>query len=385
MDLAISPFLEQIELFSGLSPSELSSLLPYMQKKVVKKGDWIIREGETSRTLYLIKSGKAEIIKEEPEFNDFQILGILEPKDWFGEMAYLEKEPRSASIRAVEEMELITLDLEGLGDSPETQKINSKIVNQITKRISQRLRRTDENFIQALREKLSLIKSHSHVSRTIIHIFILTAFYFNISKLANTYKIGNISGYLVPFIIIVIASSMTWIILSAGFPISYYGLTLKYWKKETIQSILFTIPILIIVFLIELALVTFVPIFHDHSLFATYTPENLKTQLIIIAVYFPLVPVQELIARGFMQTIFRNFFLGPNRVILAIITSNLLFELFHTMRGIWFAVLTFGLGIIWGYLYERQKSIVGVSISHALVAAWSFFILNWQSILEILP
>ncbi len=385
--LAVFPFLQQIELFSDLSTNELSSLLPYLQQKTVKKGDWIIREGETGRNLFIIKSGKAEIVKEEPEFNDFQVLAVLEPGDWVGEMAYLEKEPRSASIRATEEMEVLTLDLEKMENSPDKQNLYEKVVNRLTKRVSQRLRKTDDNLIIALREKLALVKSHSHVSRTIIHLFILIAFYFNVSKISYTYLnvLGNISGILVPIVIIVVASSVTWIIHSAGFPLSYYGLSLKNGWKEALEGFLYTIPLLIFMFFLQWALIAFVPSLQGQSLFASYKDVNLSTQLIIIAAYFPLVPVQELVIRGFLQTILRNFFLGPNRVFLAIITSNLIFELFHTMRGIWFAVLTFGMGIVWGYIYERQKTIIGVSVSHALAAAWGFFILNWGSVLAILP
>lgn len=385
--LGIFPFLQQVELFSDLSTNEISSLLPYLQQKTVKTGDWIIREGETGRNLYLIKKGKAEIVKEEPEFNDFQVLAVLEPGDWVGEMAYLEKEPRSASIRATEEMEVLTLDLEKLENSPDKQTLYEKIVNRLTKRVSQRLRKTDDNLIIALREKLALVKSHSHVSRTIIHLFILIAFYFNVSKISYTYLnvLGNISGVLVPVVIIVVASSATWIILSAGFPLSYYGLSLKNGWKEAFEAFLYTIPVLVLIFIVEWVLIAFVPSLKGQPLFASYKDVNLNTELIIIAAYFPLVPVQELVIRGFLQTILRNFFLGPNRVILAIITSNIIFELFHTMRGIWFAVFTFILGFIWGLIYEQQKTIIGVSISHALVAAWGFFILNWQSILTILP
>ena len=51
----------------------------------------------------------------------------------------------------------------------------------------------------------------------------------------------------------------------------------------------------------------------------------------------------------------------------------------------WFAVVVFAFGIFWGILYDRQKTLLGVCISHSLVALWAFFILNYNAILAILP
>ena len=55
------------------------------------------------------------------------------------------------------------------------------------------------------------------------------------------------------------------------------------------------------------------------------------------------------------------------------------------MRGIWFSLIVFAFGIFWGYLYEKQRTIVGVSLSHALLAAWAFLFLNFQHLLTLVP
>lgn len=76
--------------------------------RVYQKGDAIIKEGETGREMFIIKSGVADVLKGE-EGNQIH-LATLERGDIFGEMAILENEPRSATVIAREETHLIVLN-----------------------------------------------------------------------------------------------------------------------------------------------------------------------------------------------------------------------------------------------------------------------------------
>jgi len=76
----------------------------------VKKGDEIIRQGEAGNTFYLIKSGKAEVWVLE-EFEDApEKVGELGENDSFGEQALLAEQPRSATVRMIEEGVLLALE-----------------------------------------------------------------------------------------------------------------------------------------------------------------------------------------------------------------------------------------------------------------------------------
>jgi membrane protease YdiL (CAAX protease family) len=102
---------------------------------------------------------------------------------------------------------------------------------------------------------------------------------------------------------------------------------------------------------------------------------------VLIAIYMLLIPFQEFIARGCLQSCFQNFFRGPHHTINAILASNLLFALFHALHPFSFILVAFLLGIFWGWLFERHKSLIGVSVSHILVAAWGFYILDYSKVL----
>lgn len=67
--------------------------------KSFPKGSSIISEGSTSQDVYLIKSGRVEIVKNSK--NGKQILATLGPNEVFGEMALIENRTRSASAITV--------------------------------------------------------------------------------------------------------------------------------------------------------------------------------------------------------------------------------------------------------------------------------------------
>jgi len=72
------------------------------------RNEIIFREGEVGDEAFLIKSGSVEIIKFDGV--DYQPLATLEPPALFGEMALIDKQPRSATVRAAEDTVLEILD-----------------------------------------------------------------------------------------------------------------------------------------------------------------------------------------------------------------------------------------------------------------------------------
>ena len=76
--------------------------------KSYQKGDIIIREGEKGDRMYVIQEGTVEVFQEKSHKEIH--LAYLSEGDFFGEMAIFEQEKRSASVRAVEEVRILTID-----------------------------------------------------------------------------------------------------------------------------------------------------------------------------------------------------------------------------------------------------------------------------------
>ncbi len=83
----------------GLSPRELRLLAAFSGEELYNKDEVIFREGAKGDKLYIILDGKVRISKHIPGVGE-EALAILEKGDFFGEMALVDNEPRSADARA---------------------------------------------------------------------------------------------------------------------------------------------------------------------------------------------------------------------------------------------------------------------------------------------
>ena len=98
-----------IWLFSGVGKEDLQKLAAFAFTKTYAPGDTIIEEGRTGNGLYVIASGKVDVVKGLNTERAHHV-ATLGPGEFFGEMALLGEWPRTASVRAVEETECIGID-----------------------------------------------------------------------------------------------------------------------------------------------------------------------------------------------------------------------------------------------------------------------------------
>jgi CRP-like cAMP-binding protein len=76
--------------------------------KKFMKGEVIIRQGEFGDCMFVIQEGQVEVIME---MDDNRVrLAIRNPGDFFGEMAIFEREVRMATVRALGQVRVLTID-----------------------------------------------------------------------------------------------------------------------------------------------------------------------------------------------------------------------------------------------------------------------------------
>ncbi len=76
--------------------------------RVYNEGEDIVRQGETGDCMYVIQKGKAEVL-HEADGKEVR-LNILGDGDFFGEMALFQRLARSATVRALGEVRVLTVD-----------------------------------------------------------------------------------------------------------------------------------------------------------------------------------------------------------------------------------------------------------------------------------
>ena len=104
-------------------------------------GQVLFHEGDDGDDMYIIQSGRVAIKKKVKDSDT--TLAVLEKGDFFGEMAILERLPRSATAEVVEEGDLIVISGEMFGDMI---KANPEIAVRMLRKQSIRLRETNRQL-----------------------------------------------------------------------------------------------------------------------------------------------------------------------------------------------------------------------------------------------
>jgi len=146
----LKSFFEQysIPLFSSLKDEELELLSRNLDELKFEKGEKIISEGAEGDCFYLLKSGMVKVVTTDPRSGEETVLSHLDPGDYFGEMALITDEPRSASVISETEVEVITLSKDKF---KELIKTNPDITLSLTHMLSHRLKQTNKTLKESQR------------------------------------------------------------------------------------------------------------------------------------------------------------------------------------------------------------------------------------------
>lgn len=127
--------------------AEIEVIAQYMTVHAYAKGEDVFRQGDKERYMAFIIEGRVDIIKESHDRLE-KIVVTLSPKTHFGEMAFIDEEPRSASAVARDDLTLLVLSRESFEHiTANRPDIGIKILKNIARMISQRLRMTTGKLV----------------------------------------------------------------------------------------------------------------------------------------------------------------------------------------------------------------------------------------------
>jgi len=138
--------LEQMDILRDFTPQEIHDLKQKLTRKTFSKGEIIVKEGDTDRNLFLLAKGLVSVRIHLAESDRYKRLITYSPGVTFGEMAFLDGNPRSADVWSDEDSETYVLSpAEFSVFQNESPQIAIKLVRNIGLEISERLRiRTNE-------------------------------------------------------------------------------------------------------------------------------------------------------------------------------------------------------------------------------------------------
>ena len=132
--------LREIEVFLGRKESTLAALEACMEKRTYKAGEKIFSQGDTGDELFLIRRGAVRIVLPLGNKQSHH-LATFGRGDFFGEMAFLDPDPRSADALAFSDVDLFVLSRKRFDTLAEEHKrLAIGLVLSVARVLSTRLR-----------------------------------------------------------------------------------------------------------------------------------------------------------------------------------------------------------------------------------------------------
>ena len=153
--------MKNIPLFSGLGDEELGLLLRYAVKKTVSRNALLFAQGGPGDALYVIQRGKVKVVLSDADGKEV-ILSVLGPGDFFGEMALIDDEPRSASVMTMENSEFYVISK---SDFQACVARQPELATNLMRHLSRRLRAADHKI-----GSLALMDVYGRVAGTLLQL-----------------------------------------------------------------------------------------------------------------------------------------------------------------------------------------------------------------------
>ncbi len=366
-------FFKKNSLFSSLSEESLRALVAITKEIILKKGDYLMREGDDATEIFFVSEGELAIIKYDPELKMDFLITTLGSGDTLGEQALIDKGKRSASIKAATDAKLYRISFSGLEELHQYHDFDT-VFDEISRRMSKKLRETTDVAAIALKKELQEYKNRVSMGSFLVYVIsVISLFVYTVGPLKYAITHVKDTTWISVPLILVLTLFAVLVIRALPFPLEVFGFTRQNSKKSTFEGFFFTIPVLIVLVVIKWLGTLFLPAYQGHKVFEPYAlmPDATFSYWVINSlVYCLLVPIQEIMARGALQGPLEKFLAGKSRVWTSIIISNLIFSSAHVFLSVQVAFLVFLAGIFFGWLYSRTHNLIGVIIAHCMVGVW---------------
>jgi CRP/FNR family cyclic AMP-dependent transcriptional regulator len=149
-------FFQKIFLFQDLEEAELLQVLSRTMPRNFPAGEVIIREGDPGNSLFIMQAGEVEITKQltlvlDEDTPKERVFIRLKAENgvYFGEMALLENETRSATVTALTDCSLLELHQKDFLDLIEhNPAMGVKLLLRLAQVLSGHLRKTNQDVVK---------------------------------------------------------------------------------------------------------------------------------------------------------------------------------------------------------------------------------------------
>jgi hypothetical protein len=239
-----------------------------------------------------------------------------------------------------------------------------------------------ENQLQLVKQKNKELQNEMTKREHFGFIFIVFTIFLTIYTFAVAYvsklpenllsiKAQINSGVNIGFSIILVVIAVL-LIKRTKFPLAEFGINFNNWRKSISESMQVTILVMILISAVKLYMMFFTESFRNSSFF------NLNTIDWTFMAYAIVAPVQEFIARGVFQSSVNRFILIKNQAFWSITLTAMIFGLVHSFYSLELSAVAVITSYIWGWLYFRTPTLLGISLSHFILGNFLILLDLWQ-------
>ena len=144
--MGIADFLSEYnKTFQDFGEQDLQVLSDECSEASFKKDEVVFPEESPGDKMYIIRQGSVKVFKTIK--NNETTLAILNPGEFFGEMALLDGRPRSAAAKAIEEVKVLVISTKNFENLREKNaRVALLIMDVLVRTLSSRLRQSNKNL-----------------------------------------------------------------------------------------------------------------------------------------------------------------------------------------------------------------------------------------------
>ena len=157
---------QRIPLLANLSPQQIGAILSSCAKTAAYQANEVIfQAGDQGREIYLIPKGRIRVEIGDQSLGRENHIFTIQGPEVFGEIAFLDDAPRSATARAEENISLLVLNKDPLNDFLRANTdVGFAMMHNFAALLAQRVRNTNQAVLDEVRQRHEINSKAGHLA-----------------------------------------------------------------------------------------------------------------------------------------------------------------------------------------------------------------------------
>lgn len=374
----------------NFNEEEKCTLLSLMKKCTLPQGTVLTEESQYTDRLFVLIDGEVNASKGHKPASDtlYSSIQFDEPLDFkkssdqliIGVLEYFSRHEAEQTITLTTDAFLYEITFDQIEQLEKDQpELYHKVIYILGAYTAKSHRKTNNLLTYQLSVKLTMLRKRDYFANFILKLLIFfSGLLFLFDYMAELYKgHGWVHQTLASGLWTLLLISVLFITKNTP-PASFFGLTWQGGGKSFLESIPVSVGVIAILILIKFLSITLLHL-NDPLFSLSYKHLSLANAFYAAFLYALFCFPQELVARGMLQGSFQELqtSIKKSRIWVPILASNIIFGSFHAIIfSINTAIIVTLVGIPWGWLYARHKTLVGPTFSHIVIGLFGFYILG---------